>query len=86
MPFTMQKIQCTKSVGIGKNEQEGDGKMLCCPEDVSPDDCRAGPVFYTQYVTLVRDKFKKVYSFSYDDEAGLHNCPSATSFIVNFDS
>lgn len=70
--------------GLAHNEQEGNGRTMCCPADVSSDDCRNGPVVETNYVKLVRDKCKKAYSFSYDDKAGLHNCPSITSFIINF--
>lgn len=70
--------------GQGQNEQEGDGKLLCCPAPVSVDQCRAGIVKNTAFVNLVHRACPTAYGYSYDDEAGLHNCPSTTSFVVNF--
>ncbi|XP_031635191.1 uncharacterized protein LOC116348351 [Contarinia nasturtii] len=70
--------------GNARNEQEGDGRMLCCPEGVLPEDCRKGLVTQTEYVKLLRNTCPSAYSYSYDDEGGLHNCPSDTSYVVNF--
>lgn len=70
--------------GLGRNEQEGDGRNLCCPSPVSVDECRRGIVTQTEYVNLLRRSCPTAYSYAYDDEAGSHNCPSTTSFIVNF--
>lgn len=70
--------------GQGKNEQSGDGRMLCCPSPVKPEDCRRGIVVQTAFVKLIHQACPSAYSYSYDDLAGLHNCPSAASFVVNF--
>lgn len=70
--------------GLGRNEQQGDGRQLCCPSPVSVEECRRGAVVQTEYVNIVRRVCPTAYSFSYDDLAGLHNCPSTTSFVVNF--
>lgn len=70
--------------GLGRNENQGDGRMLCCPSGVSVQDCRKGIVVQTQYVKLLRQACPSAYSYSYDDLGGLHNCPTATSFAVNF--
>lgn len=70
--------------GYGRDEQEGDGRMFCCPDPVTPEECRSGIVVDTDYVHLVRSACPTAYSYSYDDEGGLHNCPSSASFTVNF--
>lgn len=49
-----------------------------------PEECRAGPVVNTQYVQLVHRDCPTAYAYSYDDEAGLHNCPNGVSFKVTF--
>lgn len=70
--------------GQGHNEQEGDGRLLCCPAPVSVGECRGGIVVNTDFVQLVRRACPTAYSYSYDDLGGLHNCPSSASFVVNF--
>lgn len=72
--------------GYGRDEQQGDGRMLCCPNPVTPEDCRKGIVVQTDYVNLLHRACKTAYSYSYDDEGGLHNCPSQASFVVNYSS
>ncbi|MFT3768885.1 MAG: RICIN domain-containing protein [Minicystis sp.] len=55
---------------------------------MSPDSCRnaADPVsvVHTQYVKAMAAMCPTAYSYSYDDAAGLHNCPSETGFEVIF--
>jgi hypothetical protein len=55
---------------------------------MSPDSCRnpSDPVsvVHTQYVKAMGAMCPTAYSYSYDDAAGLHNCPSVTSFEVVF--
>ncbi|XP_031635147.1 thaumatin-like protein 1b [Contarinia nasturtii] len=70
--------------GKGRNEQEGDGRLLCCPSPVSVQECRRGIVVQTDYVNLVHRNCPTAYSYSYDDEGGSHDCSSDTSFVVNF--
>jgi hypothetical protein len=41
-------------------------------------------VVHTQYVDAIRSMCPSAYSYAYDDKAGLHNCPSDTSFEVVF--
>ena len=72
--------------GQGKNENQGDGRLLCCPAGTSVEECRKGIVVQTEYVKLLHRVCKTAYSYSYDDEGGLHNCPTATSFAVEFAS
>ncbi|XP_031635150.1 glucan endo-1,3-beta-glucosidase-like [Contarinia nasturtii] len=72
--------------GFGRNEQDGDGRLLCCPSPVTAEECRSGIVEETNYVQLVHRDCPTAYSFSYDDEGGLHNCPSDTSFSVVYSS
>lgn len=70
--------------GKGLNELQGAGKQLCCPTPpVSPTECRAGDIVKTAYVKLIHRDCPTAYSYSYDDEAGLHNCPNPTNFVVN---
>ncbi|XP_055325704.1 uncharacterized protein LOC129579578 [Sitodiplosis mosellana] len=70
--------------GQGRNEQQGDGRKLCCPSPVSVEECRRGIVAQTEYVNLVRRACPTAYSFAYDDDGGSHDCPSDTSFHVTF--
>lgn len=58
--------------------------MLCCPDPVTPDQCRQGIVLNTEYVKLVKRSCPTAFSYSYDDESGLHNCPASASFVANF--
>jgi hypothetical protein len=55
---------------------------------MSPDACRnnADPrsVTRTGYVAAVHSMCPSAYSYAYDDEAGLHVCPSNTQFEVTF--
>jgi len=69
--------------GLGKSETLEPGVYMCCPTPpISPEQCRAGAVVDTKYVDLVQTTCPSAYSYAYDDLAGLHNCPSPTSFDV----
>jgi len=71
--------------GLGRDEMEQPGVQLCCPTPpIWPDECRVGLVVRTQYVDLVHRQCPSAYSYSYDDEAGLHNCPNNVDFQVSF--
>lgn len=55
---------------------------------LTPEACRAPgdplSVVHTSYVGLIHDRCPSAYGYSYDDEAGLHACPSTTMFEVTF--
>lgn len=68
--------------GLNRSEDTNVGKALCCPHPVTPATCQAGIVVNTKYVELLRRVCPTAYSYSYDDLAGLHNCPNPTNFIV----
>jgi ricin-type beta-trefoil lectin protein/thaumatin family protein len=55
---------------------------------MTADSCRNGgdprSVVHTDYVAAIHQMCPTAYSYSYDDEAGLHNCPSTTGFEVIF--
>ncbi len=69
--------------GLGNAEVGQPGELLCCPTPpVSPEQCRTGPIETSQYVNLIHSTCPTAYSYAYDDEAGLHNCPGETSFDV----
>jgi hypothetical protein len=80
-----KKFNYPAPYGMGRNEKEEPGLHLCCPTPpVSPESCRQGIVEQTKYVKLIHSKCPSAYSYAYDDEAGLHNCPKDTSFTVTF--
>lgn len=67
--------------GLGKPETEAPGVDLCCPyNDVER--CRKGIVAQTNFVQTVHKACPTAYSYAYDDQAGLHNCPTQKSFDV----
>lgn len=71
--------------GMGQPEDVEPGLHMCCPTPpIEPDDCRSGDVVRTEYVNLIHSACPSAYSYAYDDEAGLHDCPSGTSFAVTF--
>jgi hypothetical protein len=74
--------------GLGRSESEDPGLHLCCPAPFSPEACRDASdplsVVHTDYVALVHERCPTAYSYSYDDAAGLHACPSSTGFEVSF--
>jgi hypothetical protein len=41
-------------------------------------------VVHTDYVQLVHARCPTAYAYAYDDDAGLHACPAATGFRVEF--
>lgn len=70
-------------LGMGRPEDSAPGVDLCCPTPpVSPAQCRGGPVVDTEYVRLVHRECPSAYAYAYDDAAGLHTCPSGTTFEV----
>lgn len=70
--------------GMGKSEQLFTGLQFCCPTPpVTSEECTAGQVTKTQYVNLIHRDCPTAYSYAYDDQAGLHNCPNPTNFNVN---
>ena len=56
--------------------------MCCLTPPISSLDCIAGPVINTNYVNQIHASCPTAYSYAYDDEGGLHNCPGETSFDV----
>jgi hypothetical protein len=73
--------------GLGQPENIEPGLHLCCPTPpIDPLDCRQGIVVNTEYVNLIHQSCPSAYSYSYDDEAGLHNCRNSgsTNFAVTF--
>jgi len=71
--------------GHGRDEMIAPGIDYCCPTPpIQPAQCSSGPVIQTKYVNLVRGSCPSAYSYAYDDHAGLHNCPTNTSFKVTF--
>ncbi|CAL8128814.1 unnamed protein product [Orchesella dallaii] len=71
--------------GLGRPETQGNGQWYCCPTPpITPQQCRNNLVVNTEYVKLVHRDCPTAYSYSYDDEAGLHNCPNNVDFEVNF--
>ena len=74
--------------GLGRAESKDPGRHMCCPAPMTPEACRnaADPlsVVHTSYVAAVHAGCPTAYSYSYDDAAGLHACPSSTAFAVTF--
>jgi hypothetical protein len=64
------------------------GQCTAAHACMTPDACRAPgdpvSVVHTKYVGAMHAMCPTAYSFSYDDAAGLHNCPSDTGFEVIF--
>jgi len=71
--------------GHGRDELNEPGLWLCCPTPpTTPEQCRQRDVIHTKFVDLVHRECPTAYSYSYDDEAGLHNCPNNVNFDVTF--
>lgn len=71
--------------GLGHPESQDPGLHLCCPTPpVSVAQCRNGIVVNTKYVNLIHKDCPTAYSYAYDDEGGLHNCPNGVNFHVTF--
>jgi hypothetical protein len=69
--------------GLGRPNTQAPGSAFCCPNPpVSSEECNAGAVVRTEYVTMIRRDCPSAYSFAFDDEGGNHNCPTATAFDV----
>lgn len=60
--------------------------MYCCPTPpISTEECRAGPVVDTQYVSRIHSMCESTtYSYAYDDTYGLRHCSAATLVHVIF--
>lgn len=67
--------------GLGKPETEAPGVNLCCPNN-DVEGCRKGIVTQTNFVQTVHRTCPTAYSYAYDDQAGLHSCPTQKSFDV----
>jgi hypothetical protein len=80
--------QYPEPYGLGRPESEDPGLHLCCPAPVEPDACRDASdpvsVVHTEYVAQVHAGCPTAYAYSYDDAAGLHQCPASTGFAVVF--
>ncbi len=66
----------------------GTGQCTIASGCMTPDACRSTSdplsVTHTDYVALIHTRCPTAYSYSYDDEAGLHACPAAAGFEVVF--
>ena len=64
---------------------DAEAEYYCCPTPpIGVEECREGPVVGTQYVELIHDKCKQVYSYAYDDGIGNWSCPAGTRYRVTF--
>ncbi|MCB9594596.1 MAG: hypothetical protein H6719_17820 [Sandaracinaceae bacterium] len=71
--------------GLGIPETDPRALPFCCPTPpISPEQCTAGPVATSDYVTRLQTMCPSVYSYAYDDADGLHTCPAPTQFEVVF--
>lgn len=61
-------------------------QMYCCPTPpIQPADCRAGPASNTAYLHAVQDiQHCPIYTYAYDDAAGLGICSAETQFEIIF--
>lgn len=66
--------------GYGLNEDADPPVIYCCPTPpISSEECRAGPVVGTEYVTSVHQMCNsEVYTYAYDDALGLRHCSADT--------
>lgn len=71
-------------MGLGRNKQDDNGRWLCCPTPITAEECRRGIILQTEYVDLIRRVCRTAFSYSYDDLAGPHYCPSKVNFVVSF--
>ncbi|MFZ6178522.1 thaumatin family protein [Nannocystis pusilla] len=64
---------------------DAEAEYYCCPTPpIDVEACRQGPVVDTQFVGLIHDKCKQVYSYAYDDGIGNWSCPAGTRYRVTF--
>jgi hypothetical protein len=72
--------------GYNLNEDSDPPVIYCCPTPpISSEQCRAGPVVNTDYVTEVhRMCNSEVYTFAYDDALGLRHCSAGTLVEMTF--
>jgi hypothetical protein len=62
-----------------------EAEYYCCPTPpIDVEACRTGPVVDTDYVALIHDQCKQVYSYAYDDGIGNWSCPAGTRYRVTF--
>lgn len=79
-----KKLNYPAPWGAGMDERQAPADYMCCPEGISSEACRAGPIERTKYVAHIRNVCKNVYTYSYDDLNGLHTCSATTKFEVVF--
>lgn len=71
----------------GKNlsETSSEAIMYCCPAGITSEECRAGPIVSTEYVSRVHTMCSNTaYAYSYDDTYGLRYCSAASKIHVTF--
>ncbi len=66
--------------GLDLDEDADPPVIYCCPTPpISADECRAGPVVATEYVSSVHSMCNNsVYTYAYDDAIGLRHCSANT--------
>lgn len=80
-----KKLNYPAPWGFGLGETSKPTVDYCCPTPpISTEQCRSGPVASSTYVTRMHQMCPSVYSYAYDDAAGLHTCPAQTQFEVVF--
>jgi len=72
--------------GLNLSETSDPPVIYCCPTPpISSEECRAGPVVNTDYVTGVHTMCSNtVYGYAYDDKLGLRHCSAATLVSMTF--
>jgi hypothetical protein len=80
-----KKLNYVTPWGFGLAESGKPTVDFCCPTPpISSEACSGGPVASSAYVTRMHQMCPSVYSYAYDDAAGLHTCPAQTKFEVVF--
>lgn len=80
-----KKLNFPAPWGFGLSETSKPTVDFCCPTPpISSGQCSSGPVASSAYVTRMHQMCPSVYSYAYDDAAGLHTCPAQTKFEVVF--
>lgn len=72
--------------GLNLSETSDPPVIYCCPTPpISSEECRAGPVVNTGYVTGVHTMCSNtVYGYAYDDSLGLRHCSADTKVEMTF--
>lgn len=82
-----QKLDFPGFGGVGLQDETSDEEILyCCPSPtVTAEECRAGPVPNTEYVTAIRQVCAGArLGYAYDDDVGSRSCPAATKIEMAF--